>query len=83
VLRPAARTLKAENLVARGRPTYLVDYGPLVGADSKVGIEHFINDVLPPAIRKVSEDAGGRDVHLVGWCMGGLLSIGDRAAGLP
>lgn len=69
----------AEELVAKGRPTYLVDYGPLKGADSKVGIEHFVNDVLPPAIRKVSEDAGGRDVHLVGWCMGGLLSIGTAS----
>jgi polyhydroxyalkanoate synthase subunit PhaC len=65
----------AEDFVAKGRPTYLVDYGPLKGADAKVGIEHFVNDVLPPAIRKVSEDAGGRDVHLVGWCMGGLLSL--------
>ena len=69
----------AEDFVGRGRPTYLVDYGPLKGEDGKVGIEHFINDVLPPAIRAVSEDAGGRDVHLVGWCMGGLLSIGTTA----
>ncbi len=69
----------AEDFVNRGRPTYLVDYGPLKGADSKVGIEHFINDVLPEAIRTVSEDAGGRDVHLVGWCMGGLISIGTTA----
>lgn len=69
----------AEDFVSRGRPTYLVDYGPLKGEDRKVGIEHFINDVLPDAIRAVSEDAGGRDVHLVGWCMGGLLSIGTTA----
>jgi polyhydroxyalkanoate synthase len=69
----------AENLVSGGRPTYLVDYGPLKGDDTKVGIEHFVNEVLPPAIRKVSEDAGGRDVHLVGWCMGGLLAIGTTA----
>ena len=69
----------AEDLVAQGRPTYLVDYGPLKGDDAKVGIEHFINEVLPPAIRAVSEDAGGRDVHLVGWCMGGLLAIGTTA----
>lgn len=69
----------AQDFVDRGRPTYLVDYGPLKGEDRKVGIEHFINDVLPPAIRKVSEDAGGRDVHLVGWCMGGLLSLGTVA----
>ena len=69
----------AEDFVSKGRPTYLVDYGPLKGEDRLVGIEHFVNDVLPPAIRKVSEDAGGRDVHLVGWCMGGLLSIGATA----
>lgn len=69
----------AEDLVGRGRPTYLVDYGPLTGRDRLVGIEHFINDVLPPAIRKVSEDNGGRDVHLVGWCMGGLLALGTTA----
>ncbi len=69
----------AEDLVSRGRPTYLVDYGPLKGDDGKVGIEHFINDVLPPATKAVSDDAGGRDVHLVGWCMGGLLAIGTTA----
>ncbi|GAB2981672.1 alpha/beta fold hydrolase [Nocardioides montaniterrae] len=69
----------AADLVERGRPTYLVDYGPLAGADRKVGIEHFLNDVLPDAIRTVSEDAGGQDVHLVGWCMGGLLSLGTTA----
>lgn len=69
----------AQHLVGSGRPTYLVDYGPLKGEDRLLGIEHFINDVLPPAIRAVSEDAGGRDVHLVGWCMGGLFSIGAAA----
>lgn len=69
----------AEDFVQRGRPTYLVDYGPLKGEDRKVGIEHFVNDVLPPAIRRVSEDNGGRDVHIVGWCMGGLLCLGTAA----
>lgn len=65
----------AEDFVNRGRPTYLVDYGPLKGEDRKVGIEHFVNEVLPPAILKVSEDAGGRPVHLLGWSLGGLLSL--------
>lgn len=70
----------AEDFVNRGRPTYLVDYGPMSGKNRKVGLEHFVNDVLPDAIRAVSADAGGRDVHLVGWCMGGLLAIGTTAA---
>ena len=69
----------AEDFVHRGRPTYLVDYGPLKGEDRKVGIEHFVNDVLPPAIRKVSEDAGGRPVHLLGWSLGGILALTTAA----
>lgn len=69
----------AGDLVAKGRPTYLVDYGPLKGEDRTLGVEHFINEVLPPAIRAVSDDAGGQPVHLVGWCMGGLLSLGTTA----
>ena len=69
----------AEDFVNRGRPTYLVDYGPLKGDDRKVGIEHFVNEVLPPAIRRVSEDAGGRPVHLVGWSLGGILALTTAA----
>jgi polyhydroxyalkanoate synthase len=70
----------AEDFVNRGRPTYLVDYGPLKGDDSKVGIEHFINDVITVAIQKVSEDAGGRPVHILGWSLGGIMSLTTAAA---
>lgn len=69
----------AQDFVKRGRPAYLVDYGPLKGDDRKVGIEHFINDVLPIAIRKASEDAGGKPLHLVGWSLGGLLALATTA----
>jgi polyhydroxyalkanoate synthase len=69
----------AEHLVASGRPTYLVDYGPMSFAERGLGLEHWINDVLPPAIRAVSDDAGGQPVDLVGWCMGGLFSLGATA----
>jgi len=69
----------AGHLVETGRPTYLVDYGPLKGPDRLLGIEHFINEVVPAAVRKVSEDNDGSEVHLVGWCMGGLFSIGTTA----
>lgn len=65
----------AADFLERGRPTYLVDYGALKGPDRKLGIEHFLNDVLPPAITTVSQDNGGSEVHLVGWCMGGLFSL--------
>ena len=65
----------AEHLVARGHVTYLVDYGPVRYSDRALGLEHWIEDVLPAAIRAASQDAGGSPVQLVGWCLGGVLAL--------
>jgi polyhydroxyalkanoate synthase len=65
----------AQHLIEAGRRTYLVDYGNISFTDRRLGIEHWINDVLPRTIRKVSEDAGGQDVHIVSWCLGGIFSL--------
>lgn len=64
-----------EHLVDQGRRTYLVDYGTVAFSDRRLGVEHWIDEVLPRAIRKVSEDAGGQDVQVVAWCLGGLFSL--------
>ncbi|RSN32070.1 alpha/beta hydrolase [Amycolatopsis sp. WAC 01416] len=65
----------AEHLVDGGRNTYLVDYGNVAFSDRRLGIEHWIEEVLPRAIRKVSEDSGGQGVHVVAWCLGGIFSL--------
>ncbi|MFJ8917041.1 alpha/beta fold hydrolase [Amycolatopsis sp. NPDC102389] len=65
----------AEHLVEGGRNTYLVDYGNVAFSDRRLGIEHWIDEVLPRAIRKVSEDSGGQGVHVVAWCLGGIFSL--------
>src|SRR4051812_42359784 len=65
----------AEHLLALGHPTYLVEYGEIGYADRELGLEHWVEDVLPTAIRRVSEDAGGAPVQLVGWCLGGIMSL--------
>ena len=74
-----------EHLVGTKRPTYLVEYGEVNFSDRSLGIEHWIEEVVPEAIRSVSEHAGGRPVHVVGWSLGGIftmLSAAD-AADLP
>jgi polyhydroxyalkanoate synthase len=38
-------------------------------------MEHWVDEVLPEAIRTVSEHAGGRGVHLVGWSLGGIFAL--------
>lgn len=65
----------AEHLVDAGRRVYLVDYGNIDFADRELGIEHWVDDVLPKAIQQVSKDAGGQPVHLVAWCLGGIFSV--------
>jgi polyhydroxyalkanoate synthase len=69
-----------EHLVEGGRPTYLVEYGEVSFKDRALGMEHWIDEVVPTAIREVSAHAGGRPVHLVGWSLGGTFALLAAAA---
>jgi polyhydroxyalkanoate synthase subunit PhaC len=64
-----------EHLLARGYPTYLVDYGAISFNDRDLGLEHWVDDVIPKAVEAASKDAGGQKVQLVGWCLGGIMSM--------
>ena len=64
-----------EHFVTQGRPTYLVEYGQVSFRDRNLGMEHWIDEVLPTAIREVSAHAGGRPVHVIGWSLGGIFSL--------
>ena len=64
-----------EHLLSQGRPTYLVEYGEVSFANRTLGMEHWIDEVIPAAIREVSAHAGGRPVHLVGWSLGGIFAL--------
>ncbi|WP_209021845.1 alpha/beta fold hydrolase [Nocardioides sp. 503] len=64
-----------EHLVAGGRATYLVEYGELSLTDRDLAMDPWVDDVLPAAVREVSDHAGGRPVHLVGWSLGGILAL--------
>lgn len=65
----------AEYLLNAGHPTYLVDYGAIAFGDRNLGIEHWIDEVIPEAVRHVSADAGGQPVQVVGWCLGGIMAL--------
>ncbi len=65
----------AEHMTAAGRPTFLVDYGPVSLSDKDLGLEHWIDDVLPQAIEAVAADSGAERIQLVGWCLGGIMAM--------
>jgi polyhydroxyalkanoate synthase len=69
-----------EHLLALGHPTYLVEYGEIGYSDRELGLEHWVEDVIPRAVRRVSEDNGGAPVHVVGWCLGGIMATLGVAA---
>ena len=74
----------AEHLLSRGHPTYLLDYGPISFSDRDLGLEHWVEDVIPQAVDTVSRDAGDVPIQLVGWCLGGIMSLLSVArGGLP
>ncbi|TCP51906.1 polyhydroxyalkanoate synthase [Tamaricihabitans halophyticus] len=65
----------AEYFVDAGHCVYLVDYGEVSFSDRGIGVEHWVEEVLPRAIRRASEDAGGAPVRLVSWCLGGIFAL--------
>jgi polyhydroxyalkanoate synthase len=68
-------------LLEQGRPTFIVDYGDVsTNVDQSLGLEHWIDSVLPQAIQEVSRESDRDRVHLVGWSLGGILSLFTHAA---
>lgn len=70
----------AAHLVHSGRETYVVDYGDITFADRHMGLEEWIDDILPTAVRTLSERHDGARVDVVGWSLGGTMSLLTAAA---
>ena len=65
----------AEHLTALGYATYLVDYGRIGFDDRELGLEHWVNSVIPKAAGVVLTDAGADRTQMVGWCLGGIMGL--------
>ena len=52
-----------------------MEYGEVSFKDRNLGMEHWVDEVVPAAVRAVSQHAGGRPVHVIGWSLGGIFSL--------
>lgn len=75
----------AAHLLGTGRTPYLVDYGTMTSADRGLGFEAWVDDIIPEALRHVSELHDGAPVDMIGWSLGGTISLltGAAHADLP
>ncbi len=70
----------AAHFVQTGRPTYLADYGDIsLRRDQDLGLEHWVEDVLPTSVEEVSQRHDGAAVHLIAWSLGGILAVATQA----
>ncbi|MDQ3932678.1 MAG: alpha/beta fold hydrolase [Actinomycetota bacterium] len=63
-----------EALVARGFDVYLLDWGIPSEADGDLGLDTFIVDYLPSAVRRVQALSSVSEVSMLGHCQGGTIA---------
>lgn len=66
--------------LARGFAVYLIDWGKPSPQESHLTLQQYALDWFPKAVDVVCAHSGQRQVSLLGYCMGGLLSLIYTAA---
>ena len=80
----AGQSLAAHLLDGANTP-YLLDYGTMRYSDRGMGFEAWVDDIIPEAIRTISDLHDGAPVSLIGWSLGGTMSLltGSAHSDLP
>ena len=64
-----------EFLLKRGYDVYMLDWNAPKPEEKSLGMENYVLDFIPDAVRRVQEDSGVEDVTVIGYCFGGVLSL--------
>jgi polyhydroxyalkanoate synthase len=67
-------------LLDAGKQPYVIDYGEITYADRHLGFEEWIDDIVPTAIRTISDAHDGAQVEVIGWSFGGTISVFTAAS---
>lgn len=69
-----------EYLVEQGFDVYLTDWGVPTAEDRGLRLEDYVLDYLPRMVDAVLASSGATDLSMLGYCMGGLLTLLYAAA---
>jgi polyhydroxyalkanoate synthase len=64
-----------EFLLNRGFDVYVIDWNPPAPEERGLTLEDYTQDFIPTCVRKIQQESGEREVSIIGYCMGGVLSL--------
>ena len=64
-----------EYLLKEGFDVYVIDWEPPLPEERGLSLADYAQDFIPTCVQMVIDDSGEPDVSIVGYCMGGVLSL--------
>ena len=64
-----------EYLLLQGFDVYVIDWEPPTPEERGLTLADYTQDFIPSCVRQVAQDCGELDISIVGYCMGGVLSL--------
>jgi polyhydroxyalkanoate synthase subunit PhaC len=64
-----------EYLVRAGLDVYLIDWGTPRAEHRSLDLDDYVADLIPDCIAQVQRHSGEREVTLLGYCLGGILTM--------
>lgn len=64
-----------EFLLDNGFDVFMIDWDPPASSERGLGLKDYTQDFLPNCMRQIQEATGEEDVNVIGYCMGGVLSL--------
>ncbi|WFU30619.1 alpha/beta fold hydrolase [Bradyrhizobium brasilense] len=64
-----------EFLLKRGFDVYMLDWSAPKPEEKSLRMEDYVLDFIPESVRRVQQDSGEKDVSVIGYCFGGVLSL--------
>ena len=62
-------------LCESGFDVYVIDWEPPAPQERNLDLADYTQDFIPTCVRLVQQDSGEPDISIVGYCMGGVLSL--------
>lgn len=64
-----------EYLLKAGYDVFVLDWDPPLPEERRLTLADYTQDFIPDCIRAIEEDTGEPDLSIIGYCMGGVLSL--------